>query len=197
MTLTKFPALLIVALSLAGAGCGSDNDQDNTPSGDGDGDGDGKPDSGPSGDGDGDGDGGGMVSGDPACKAGGIFDGHKYTDVKAKLHDQGACLADTDVQEACVVNPSDAAGTAGRMCLSLAGAAFEKCVADGIQKVATNLSDACTNCYVQTVVCSKMMCIDKCADPMNVDECAQCRVDKGCTAAFYMCSGFPTPDELK
>ena len=186
--LTKFSALMMLALSLAGAGCGSDDKKE--PAGDGDGDGD-KPDSGT---GDGDGDSDASVTGDPMCKAGGIFDGKKYSDVKAGLHDTGACLSDVDVQEACVINPSDVAGTAGRMCLNLSGEAFESCVADGIQKVATKLSDGCTDCYVQTVVCTKANCLAECANPDNVGPCTQCRFDKGCTSNFYMCSGFPTND---
>jgi hypothetical protein len=201
--LNKFPMLLVLAMSLAGMGCGDDKKEDT--SGDGDtGDGDAtKPDAG--GDGDAMGDGGVDLS--VSCMKGSTFEGHTAADIKAKVAAEGACITDEQIQEVCETGPNVQAGVAGGYCFRTAGKRGEElrtCAIEGIDEVqgvgdtSPGLTDACLHCYADSVGCTAE---SKCAIPCAVDalsqDCADCRIEVGCTPTFYTCTGLPTADDLK
>ena len=54
-------------------------------------------------------------------------------------------------------------------------------------------SDACLNCYLASVACVQMNCLPECLPDPAGAPCLECRETKGCTAAFYDCSGLPEP----
>jgi hypothetical protein len=186
--LKRLPMLLLVAASLVGA-CGDDK-KDN---GD---DGEEMP-----GDGDGDGD----ASTPPgSCDATGIFAGATAEEVHAiAMTKNKACASMADAEQACSVNVSAAAGTAGRSCFGLGeGAEFDMCVLDGtdsiqgINDAAPNLADGCATCFLEAVKCSREHCMFDCINPATVEACDTCRAMAGCITAFFECSGFPTAAEL-
>jgi hypothetical protein len=83
----------------------------------------------------------------------------------------------------------------GTSCLSQSTdpATLPTCVTECLKKNTTpSLSDGCTGCYVADVGCSVANCLATCAAGSTPD-CAACRVEKGCAAAFYTCSGLPLP----
>jgi hypothetical protein len=191
--LKRLPLLLALIGSLAAAGCGDDEKKDDDGGDDMAGDGDGDVDAGP------------PVGG--TCAADGTFVGHTAEEVfaLAMMKTEGACRSMVDSYEACATNPSGLAGVAGRACLTagaMPGPQFDECVKNGegdikgIKDGAPRLSDACTTCYVDAVNCSRENCTLECIDPENVEGCATCREDNGCTSTFYTCSGFPTLEEL-
>lgn len=132
-------------------------------------------------------------SSDPACK-------YPYTDLtKSKLKAKttsGACEADTDAL--CGANMVAVTGQCGVGCnaQSTDAATVAKCTKDCIQAdegVKPTLSDDCTNCYVADVGCSIQNCLTDCAAAPTGPACNACRLEKGCAAAFYECSGLPIP----
>jgi len=58
---------------------------------------------------------------------------------------------------------------------------------------AAGLTESCSGCYADVVLCAVKNCINQCLD--GGADCDQCRVEKGCNAAFYTCSGLPEPTE--
>lgn len=129
-------------------------------------------------------------SSDPACK-------YPYTDLtkstlKAKTT-SGKCESDTDA--ICGANLVAVTGQCGVACnaQSTDPATVAMCTKDCIQEAVTpKPSDECTNCYVADVGCSIQSCLTDCAAGPT-DACNACRLEKGCTAAFYECSGLPIP----
>ncbi len=129
-------------------------------------------------------------SNDPACK-------YPYTDltkskIKAKTT-SGACVDDTDA--ICGANMVAVTGQCGVACNSQSTdpLTVAACTKDCIQEAVTpKPSDECTNCYVADVGCSIQNCLTDCAAGPT-DACNACRLEKGCTAAFYGCSGLPVP----
>ncbi|TNF26771.1 MAG: hypothetical protein EP329_20700 [Deltaproteobacteria bacterium] len=103
-------------------------------------------------------------------------------------------------------DPTDLAGACGtQVCLSLAlqgdfagaQACAETCMKDGNTDASlppAGLSDGCTTCYVQAVLCAAQHCLSVCASDASAQPCIDCRAggnDAGvnCTQNFYDCSG--------
>lgn len=57
-------------------------------------------------------------------------------------------------------------------------------------KAGTGLSDNCTTCYADSVVCAAKNCLDKCLSNPASQACSDCRA-MYCNAAFESCSGVP------
>lgn len=51
---------------------------------------------------------------------------------------------------------------------------------------------ACLDCYVASTDCTRDHCLTACSQPQST-ACEECRVREGCIAAFYACSGVPSP----
>lgn len=102
-------------------------------------------------------------------------------------------------------NPAKIAQDCGLACLAAgADAAVRTCAVDCITNgktagattiEATDLTDECAGCYADVVICAKNNCLVPCLDtsPAGMAACATCRQEKGCTAAFYVCSGLTPP----
>ena len=190
--LNRLPLLLLVAAVLVSA-CGDDDkDEGKDP----------VPDAGGDGDGDGDGDAGPPPEG--ACDGTGIFAGSTTEEVHMlAMPKNKACSSMADSYQACTVNVSAPAGTAGRACYNLGdGPEFDTCVVEGtdsivgIKDAAPALSDGCATCFLNAVKCSRDNCAFDCISPDTVEACDACRTAAGCVTDFYECSGFPTPAEL-
>lgn len=105
----------------------------------------------------------------------------------------GACATDTDA--VCGTNMVQVAGMCGVACnaqstdLDTVAACTKECIQN---EVSPKPSDGCTGCYVASVGCSIINCATECAAGPT-SPCNDCRLAKGCTAAFYNCSGLPIP----
>lgn len=51
------------------------------------------------------------------------------------------------------------------------------------------LSDACAGCYGQIVLCTIENCAAQCIADSSAKPCTDCQTEKGCTKAFYDCTG--------
>lgn len=54
----------------------------------------------------------------------------------------------------------------------------------------TGLSDACAQCFADTVSCAVQHCLTECLSDPNSQACVNCRA-QNCDPAFYACSGLP------
>jgi hypothetical protein len=99
-------------------------------------------------------------------------------------------------------NPADKAAACGTStaCLPLALQQkvdeFETCVRDCMldgdrPNFEFEVSEGCTECYVDSVRCTATQCLGQCATDPSSTGCVSCREDKGCTPSFYDCSGLP------
>ena len=57
----------------------------------------------------------------------------------------------------------------------------------GAEKVA--LSKPCAGCYGSIVVCTIKNCVSKCVADPSATICTDCQKEKGCSDAFYSCTG--------
>ena len=83
---------------------------------------------------------------------------------------------------------SSAASKCGLGCLSKPDP--NACTVDcmlGPEKVA--LSKPCAGCYGGIVVCTIKNCVSKCVADPSATTCTDCQKEKGCTDAFYTCTG--------
>jgi hypothetical protein len=51
------------------------------------------------------------------------------------------------------------------------------------------LSDPCAGCYGDIVLCTIKNCASKCIADSAAKVCTDCQAEKGCTSAFYACTG--------
>ncbi|HYQ45193.1 MAG TPA: hypothetical protein VER11_24570 [Polyangiaceae bacterium] len=114
----------------------------------------------------------------------------------AQTADGKGCSSASDVNTVCSNDMPLVAGTCGKGCLGMSDEAT--CVAGCIQDAVTHgnskpLSNSCLTCYGADVDCARTQCLVPCGLGPTSAECATCRVEKGCAAAFYDCSGLPQP----
>jgi hypothetical protein len=118
----------------------------------------------------------------------------------ASANSTGACFNESDLLVACVVDLSSIVGGCGLSCFGMnmnatpeeLGACTATCVKNSPATV-TDPSDQCLDCYVQSVGCTLAMCKNDCLGGASSPSCVQCRATKGCTSAFFTCSGLPVP----
>lgn len=117
------------------------------------------------------------------------------TEFIAQTEADKACSSDSDATSVCGHDMPLIGGTCGKGCLGMGDdAAQAECVAGCIQdKLTTPLSADCVACYTADVECARKKCLTTCGLGPTSAECATCRADNGCTAAFYECSGLPEP----
>ncbi len=81
---------------------------------------------------------------------------------------------------------------------TIAAGCGQKSLGDPMQtydciKMGTGLSDNCTTCYADSVVCAAKNCLSKCLSAPMSQECSDCR-QMFCNPAFDACSGIaPMP----
>jgi len=114
---------------------------------------------------------------------------------KAQTQPGMGCSSDSDVNTVCLNDMPKVAGACGLDCLSVDNQ--EECIATCIQGEVTHgnakaLSETCLTCYGEDIACARDNCLIACATPTSTN-CATCRAEKGCAAAFYGCSGLPEP----
>jgi hypothetical protein len=84
------------------------------------------------------------------------------------------------------------AGVCGLNCLMEPdSASYAQCASPCIIK-STQLSENCTKCYVNILICTKDKCLLKCKDRTTAEgkkACDECQVAQGCIASFLTCSG--------
>jgi hypothetical protein len=103
---------------------------------------------------------------------------------------EGACTNEADLaalqaNDVYAIVPDCAMG-----CLAGGG---EGCVADCVQEK-TGISDACAQCFQETVDCTLANCLSECLADPNGAPCAACQ-DEKCGPAFDECSGLNQGEE--
>lgn len=58
-----------------------------------------------------------------------------------------------------------------------------------LEKRGVPLSKTCASCYGDIVLCTIDKCIQRCISDPAAEDCKACQVEKGCQAAFDVCSG--------
>lgn len=110
-----------------------------------------------------------------------------------------ACSSESDATSVCQNDMPVIGGTCGKGCLGMGDDAEQaECVAGCIQDALAKsqseaLSEDCLACYTADVECARKNCLTTCGLAPTSAACATCRVDNGCVAAFYACSGLPEP----
>jgi|SRR6188768_123051 len=105
------------------------------------------------------------------------------------------CSSASDVSTVCANNMPVIVGTCGASCLNMSDEAqcVAGCVEDGLSPKSEKLSQECLACYGADIECAKEHCLGPCGPAPASPSCAECRVNSGCAAAFYACSGLPVP----
>ena len=108
-----------------------------------------------------------------------------------------ACSSTSDVSTVCANNMPVIVGTCGASCLQMSdeAACVAGCVQDGLSPKSEPLSEECLACYGADIQCAKSHCLGSCGPAPTSEDCAKCRRDSGCAAAFYDCSGLPEPGD--
>jgi hypothetical protein len=172
-------ACAVAAATVVVVGCGSSGD-DSSPGGGGSG-------------------GSGGSASDAQC-AGAYSDRKASAFVAATTADKG-CTA--DAATACSNDMTTVTGTCGKTCLVMAASdddsqatCVAECINENLSTGSTPISDSCLACYTTDVACARHNCFAQCGIAPTSAGCAQCRVDMGCAAPFYACSGLPIPTGL-
>ncbi|HEY8943182.1 MAG TPA: hypothetical protein VIM73_02920, partial [Polyangiaceae bacterium] len=124
----------------------------------------------------------------------GIYTGWTASDLEAATT-TGACQ--NDASAVCARDLNTEAAACGQDCFaehgddaaSLAACALQ-CLKEGDE---ADPADACLGCYLASVECVRVECLEDCLGNAASEACITCRAEKGCTQAFYECSGLPAP----
>jgi hypothetical protein len=119
------------------------------------------------------------------------------TELKLGATSTGKCAADTAA--VCANDVISETSTCAQGCFAMypsdaamQGTCTLSCLKDG--RLSPAPSDGCLSCYVASVGCTAKYCLMECLAGGAADlACTNCRVDAGCTADFYACSGLPLP----
>lgn len=116
-------------------------------------------------------------------------------ELDAQLDPAGKCANDKDSAIECTNDVTTLAEQCGADCFKNQDpddATQDACVKDCLGTSTTSpLSAACTDCYIADVGCARDHCLLKCGVAPTSEGCYQCRIDNGCVAAFFPCSGLP------
>ncbi|MEP7051599.1 MAG: hypothetical protein ABJB12_14655 [Pseudomonadota bacterium] len=127
------------------------------------------------------------------CK--GSYAALTQAELDAQLDPAGNCANSKDSAIECSNDVTTLAEECGADCFKNedpADAKQDACVKDCLSTSTTpSLSAACTECYIADVGCARDHCLIKCGTAPTSEACYQCRVDNGCVAAFFPCSGLP------
>jgi hypothetical protein len=102
----------------------------------------------------------------------------------------GKCTTDTDLDFICTGDIATKARECGVTCKTLGAPNLPDCVSKCLQPK-TSISNGCTDCYRDLVLCTALTCQECVADP-NSAACMTCQVTKGCFGSFFTCSGLPS-----
>jgi len=110
-----------------------------------------------------------------------------------------ACANASDNATVCANDLPTLGATCGKGCLgmgmgndALEAECVAGCINDGLSG-STDIATDCMACYTTDVECARKNCLVTCGLNPTGAGCAACRVEKGCVAAFYECSGLPVP----
>lgn len=131
-------------------------------------------------------------NGDEQCE--GVYSDWTLSDVEDQTT-SGACV--NDVAAICGRDLNTEAGDCGKGCF-LANMSDNEAIAECTlecvkEREDPDPSDACLACYLQSVDCARVNCLAPCVEDPAGQACVQCRIEAGCTAGFYTCSGLPEP----
>lgn len=123
----------------------------------------------------------GDTTGDTAGLPGGVSECQNTEDKTWLTTDQGGGAKGRDLA-------SKAAGECGLGCLNSPDPkeCSVKCMKDD---KGVKLSDPCAGCYGDIVLCTIQNCAAKCIADSSAKICTDCQTEKGCTDAFYKCTG--------
>ncbi len=123
----------------------------------------------------------GDTSGDTAGLPGAVSECQNTADKTYLTTDQGGGKKGRDLA-------AKAASDCGLGCLNSPDpkACSVKCMKDD---KGVTLSDNCAGCYGQIVLCTIENCAAQCIADSGAKICTDCQTDKGCTKAFYDCTG--------
>lgn len=119
------------------------------------------------------------------------------SEFEMKSQDDKACYG--DVSTICANDLPKIGASCGAGCLGMGDDAQQAaCIATCVNSALTDakakpLSEDCMGCYINDIACARDKCLMPCALNPGGEECALCRIEKGCVAAFYECSGLPVP----
>jgi hypothetical protein len=139
--------------------------------------------------------GGGAGSGGAGtCK--GVYADKTQAELAAEAGD-GACTSAADIAAVCANDINTVAASCGLSCFAQGGdeAAQLQCNTECVTAATDpDPSVPCMGCYLQSVACVRENCVTQCVSDPTAPACIQCRLDEGCTGAFYNdCSGLPLP----
>lgn len=135
----------------------------------------------------------------------GPVDDRKKTDKeeeeKEQLVDQ--CLGDEDYEW--LTSPADDTQTGRELARAAARDCGLGCLGEDeadvcaiecmIDLKGVKISETCSNCYREIVLCTLNKCMGDCIGDPQSDECKDCQVVKGCQASFDTCSGLEPDDK--
>lgn len=140
---------------------------------------------------------GGAAGANSAAQCVGTYADLTASAFDAKNSSSKACA--TDAPTVCSNDLTKIVGDCGKNCALTSGpddavqaTCVVACLADKVSSPKP-LTEACTTCYVDDVACARNNCYGECAFAPTSALCTKCRVDKGCAASFYGCSGVPVP----
>lgn len=139
--------------------------------------------------------GGNSVSGSTMCV--GTFSVATRAQLGSAVSATGACTSSSDLDAVCTEDLRTISGTCALTdCISLLSnpTELQGCMQTCVDAAtAIDPSPACTDCYTATVLCTAQNCLTDCTADSNSVACQTCQYTKGCTSAFFACSGLPLP----
>ncbi len=142
--------------------------------------------------------GGGAGAGSTMCH--GDYAALTETEFDSQLNSAGKCTGASDSAIECSNDVTTLAEECGADCFKNEApddATQDGCVKDCLSTSTTSpLSAACTACYITDVGCARDHCKVLCGVAPTSDGCYDCRVQNGCVAAFFPCSGLPNERDL-
>ena len=122
---------------------------------------------------------------------------HEFTSAEflAQTEPGKGCSSTSDASTVCANDMPVIVGQCGASCLGMSDEAtcVAGCIESNLSPKSEPLSQGCLACYGADIQCAKTHCLLKCGSAPTSDDCAACRSENGCAAAFYDCSGLPEP----
>jgi len=107
----------------------------------------------------------------------------------------GQCAMPGDLDLICTAGVATRAGICGQGCASMPSGMVQPCVSTCIRG-GIPLGVACADCYGASVACTVQNCLAQCLVNPAAPVCVECQVTKGCTGAFFACTGLPGAPKL-
>lgn len=129
---------------------------------------------------------------DKQCE--GVYAAWTQSELEAAVT-SGACQGGAEA--VCARDLNTEAGICGQTCFGMNmddPQALATCSLSCLkQGASSNPSDPCLGCYLASVECVRVNCLEPCLANPAGEPCITCRAEEGCTESFYACSGLPEP----